>query len=213
MGMKRLEESLGMRVDLGVMADWITPGSKVLDLGCGKGELLSYLIHHKQVKGMGVEIDEESFLACVEKGIPVIQRDINLSLKDVEDQSFDYVIISQTVQQLQRPDLLILESLRIGRHVIVSFPNFGHYRIRFNLLFSGRMPKSRALPYEWYNTPNIHLMTIKDFQDFCRHYNITVHQWYYFWQRTGGKWLPLPNWLASGCLALISRREGYEKKA
>ncbi|URA09808.1 methionine biosynthesis protein MetW [Thermospira aquatica] len=211
--MRRLEEALGMRVDLGVMADWIAQGSKVLDLGCGRGELLSYLIHHKQVRGIGVEIDEESFLACVEKGIPVIQRDINLSLKDVEDQSFDYVIISQTVQQLQRPDLLILESLRIGRYVIVSFPNFGHYRIRLNLLFSGRMPKSKALPYEWYNTPNIHLMTIKDFQDFCHRYQITVHQWYYFWQTRGGKWLLLPNWFASGCLALISRRDEYEKKA
>lgn len=205
--MKRIEELLGMRVDLSVIAQWITPKSRVLDLGCGKGELLSYLIHHKDVRGMGVDIDEESLLACVEKGIPVIQRDINLSLNDVEDQSFDYVIISQTIQQLQKPDQLILESLRIGRHVILSFPNFGHYRIRFSLFFSGRMPKSKTLPYEWYNTPNIHLMTLRDFQDFCRRYRIQVHQWYYFWQKTGGRWILLPNWLSSGCIAMISRRE------
>lgn len=205
--MKRIEESIGMRVDLSVIANWIEPESRVLDLGCGKGELLSYLIHHKRVKGMGLEIDEESLLACVEKGIPVIQRDINLSLQDVEDQSFDYVIIGQTLQQLRHPDQLILESLRIGRYVIVSFPNFGYYRIRFSLLFSGRMPKSKALPYEWYNTPNIHLMTLQDFKDFCKNYNIDVHQWYYFWQKRGGKWMVFPNWFASGCIALMSRRE------
>jgi methionine biosynthesis protein MetW len=153
---------------------------------------------------MGFEIDEESLLACVEKGIPVIQRDINLSLKDMEDKSFDYVIISQTIQQLQHPDRLILESLRIGKYVIVSFPNFGHYTIRLSLLFKGRMPKSRALPYEWYDTPNIHLMTLRDFKDFCKRYSIYVHQWWYFWQKKGGRWMFFPNWLASGCIALIS---------
>lgn len=205
--MKRIEELLGMRVDLGIIAQWIAPKSRVLDLGCGKGELLSYLIHHKEVRGTGVDIDEESLLACVEKGIPVIQRDINLSLNDVEDKSFDYVIISQTIQQLQKPDQLILESLRIGRHVILSFPNFGHYRIRLSLFFSGRMPKSKTLPYEWYNTPNIHLMTLRDFQDFCHRYEIHVHQWYYFWQNRGGRWILFPNWIASGCIAMISRRE------
>jgi len=202
--MKHIEESLGMRVDLGIIAQWIQPKSRVLDLGCGKGELLWYLIHQKQVQGMGFEIDEESLLACVEKGIPVIQRDINLSLKDMEDKSFDYVIISQTIQQLQHPDRLILESLRIGKYVIVSFPNFGHYTIRLSLLFKGRMPKSRALPYEWYDTPNIHLMTLRDFKDFCKRYNIYVHQWWYFWQKKGGRWMFFPNWLASGCIALIS---------
>jgi methionine biosynthesis protein MetW len=202
--MKHIEESLGMRVDLGIIAQWIQPKSRVLDLGCGKGELLWYLIHQKQVQGMGFEIDEESLLACVEKGIPVIQRDINLSLKDMEDKSFDYVIISQTIQQLQHPDRLILESLRIGKYVIVSFPNFGHYTIRLSLLFKGRMPKSRALPYEWYDTPNIHLMTLRDFKDFCKRYSIYVHQWWYFWQKKGGRWMFFPNWLASGCIALIS---------
>ena len=202
--MKHIEESLGMRVDLGIIAQWIQPKSRVLDLGCGKGELLWYLIHQKQVQGMGFEIDEESLLACVEKGIPVIQRDINLSLKDMEDKSFDYVIISQTIQQLQHPDRLILESLRIGKYVIVSFPSFGHYTIRLSLLFKGRMPKSRALPYEWYDTPNIHLMTLRDFKDFCKRYSIYVHQWWYFWQKKGGRWMFFPNWLASGCIALIS---------
>jgi len=190
---------------LSTIARWITPGSRVLDLGCGQGELLSYLIYHKQVQGMGLDIDEENLLSCVEKGIPVIQRDINHLLPDVEDHSFDYVIISQTIQQLQRPDQLILESLRIGRFVILSFPNFGHYTIRLNLFFSGRMPKSKTLPYEWYNTPNIHLMTLRDFEDFCRHYQIRIHQRYYFWQQQGGPWIPFPNWLASGCITMVSR--------
>jgi methionine biosynthesis protein MetW len=155
-----------MRYDLQIIASWIDPGSRVLDLGCGEGELLSYLKKEKQTLGTGIESSEEKVTKCIEKGVQVLQGDIIEEIFDYPDNAFDYVILSQTLQQVYEPDKLIKELLRVGRRIIVSFPNFSHWSIRLQILFSGYAPKNRQLPYEWYNTPNIRVITIKDFRRF-----------------------------------------------
>ena len=155
-----------MRFDLQVIASWIEPGSRVIDLGCGKGELLKYLINHKNVTGNGIEHNESRVALCIENGLSVLQGDINEEVLDYPDNTFDYVILSQTLQQVYEPDTMIRSMLRIGRKGIVSFPNFSHWRCRLQLLSSGFVPVTRQLPYEWYNTPNIRVITIKDFRKF-----------------------------------------------
>jgi methionine biosynthesis protein MetW len=157
-----------MRYDLQIIAAWIEPGSKVLDLGCGEGELLSYLKREKRVKGTGIESSESKVTKCVEKGVQVLQGDITEEVEDYPDNTFDYVILSQTLQQVLAPDQLIRELLRVGKKIIVSFPNFSYWSIRLQILFFGYAPKNRQLPYEWYNTPNIRVITIKDFRRFVR---------------------------------------------
>jgi methionine biosynthesis protein MetW len=165
--MRSLLSRVPTRSDLSAMVDWIEPGTTVLDLGCGDGELLDILRREKNVRGMGVDIDQHLIEACIRRGIPVIQKDLDEPLTDFQDGAYDYVIVSQTIHQLPHPDRLMEEVLRIGRRAVVSFPNFGHWRPRLQLLFSGRMPKTPSLPFEWYRSPNIHLMTIADFKDFC----------------------------------------------
>ena len=157
-----------MRFDLHLIASWIEPGSKVLDLGCGEGSLLEHLIQEKQVKGSGIEQNESRVAKCIEKGLTVLQGDINQELEDYPDNSFDYVILSQTLQQVYAPDKLIRAMLRIGRMGIVSFPNFSHWRVRLQLLTTGFAPVTKQLPYQWYNTPNIRVITLKDFRKFAR---------------------------------------------
>ena len=155
-----------MRYDLQIIASWIEPGSRVLDLGCGEGDLLKFLIRHKQVKGSGIEHDEDKVADCIEKGLTVLQGDLNEEILDYPDKTFDYVILSQTLQQVYAPATLIPSMLRIGIRGIVSFPNFSHWGIRLQLLLTGYAPISRQLPYEWYDTPNIRVITIKDFRKF-----------------------------------------------
>ncbi|WP_456431126.1 methionine biosynthesis protein MetW [Thermosulfuriphilus sp.] len=155
-----------LRFDLRIIASWIEPGSKVIDLGCGRGDLLLYLKKHKYIKGIGIERDEHEVRECIQRGLSVIQGDLNEEVLDYPDLSFDYVILSQTLQQIYEPHLLLKSLLRIGRRVIVSFPNFSHWTIRFDLLLRGRAPKNPQLPYEWYNSPNIRVITIKDFRQF-----------------------------------------------
>ena len=155
-----------MRYDLQIIASWIEPGSRVLDLGCGAGDLLRFLIKHKQVKGSGIEHDEGKVADCIAKGLSVLQGDINQEVLDYPDNTYDYVILSQTLQQVYEPDTLIRSMMRIGKKGIVSFPNFSHWRCRLQLLTSGYAPITRQLPYEWYNTPNIRVITIKDFRKF-----------------------------------------------
>lgn len=157
-----------MRFDLQIIASWIKEGSKVLDLGCGEGDLLYFLKKEKGVSGTGIECDESKVARCIERGLPVLQGDINEEIQDYPDKSFDYVIVSQTLQQVYRPDELIHPLLRIGRRVIVSFPNFGHWRIGLQILLTGYAPVTRQLPYQWYDTPNIRVITIKDFRKFSR---------------------------------------------
>lgn len=153
------------RFDLAVVADMVAPGSRVLDVGCGDGLLLEMLARNRQVDGRGVELSQRGVNDCVAKGLPVIQGDADTDLADYPEDSFDYVILSQTLQATQRPRVVLEHMLRIGRRAIVSFPNFGHWRVRLQLLLLGHMPRATNLQYSWYETPNIHLCTIKDFVD------------------------------------------------
>jgi len=163
-----------MRYDLQIIASWIEPGSRVIDLGCGQGELLKYLIHHKNVTGNGIERNEARVAQCIEKGLSVLQGDINEEVRDYPDNTFDYVILSQTLQQVYEPDTMIRSMLRIAKKGIVSFPNFSHWSCRLQLLSSGYAPVTRQLPYEWYNTPNIRVITIKDFRKFIHEVGFNI---------------------------------------
>ena len=163
------------RPDFAAIAAWIPRGASVLDLGCGDGSLLRYLNETRAVKGYGVEINDLDIVSCVVNGINVIQNDLESGLSDFEDNSFDFVILSQTLQATRHTEALIREMLRVGREGIVSFPNFGYWRNRLRVLL-GHMPVSRELPYQWYDTPNVHLCTLHDFENFCRNQNVTVLQ-------------------------------------
>ena len=165
-----------IRVDLQLIADMIAPGSRVLDVGCGHGTLLDYLVHFKQVDGRGIELGTEGVNACVSAGLSVIQGDAEIDLKDYPDQAFDYVVLSQTLQAMHAPREVLLNLMRIGRRAIVSFPNFAHWRLRLYLGFRGRMPLNDTLPYDWFDTPNIHLCSIKDFVVLCEEQGITVER-------------------------------------
>ena len=165
-----------IRVDLQLIADMIEPGSRVLDVGCGDGTLLDYLVHFKQVDGRGLELSTEGVNACVSAGLPVIQGDADTDLETFPDDAFDYVVLGQTLQAMVAPRTVLHHMLRIGRRAIVSFPNFGYWRVRLFLLLHGRMPMSDTLPYQWYDTPNIHLCTIKDFLALCRELGIVIER-------------------------------------
>lgn len=157
-----------MRFDLQIISSWIEPRSKVLDLGCGEGNLMCYLKERKGVRGTGIEKNEKKVAQCVAKGLNVIHGDINQEVKDYHDDEFDYVILSQTLQQVYEPASLLKEILRIGRMGIVSFPNFSHWRIRLQLMLTGYAPVTKQLPFQWHDTPNIRVITIKDFRKFAR---------------------------------------------
>jgi methionine biosynthesis protein MetW len=163
-----------IRFDLQVVASWIEPGAKVLDLGCGEGDLLHHLKETKGVSGVGIERVEAKVARCVEKGLSVLQGDINEEILDYPDDSFDYVILSQTLQQVYAPATLLRSLLRVGKKAIVSFPNFSHWRVRLQLLLSGYAPVTKQLPYEWYDTPNIRVITIKDFRKFSREVHFRI---------------------------------------
>jgi len=159
-----------------IIAEEIASDSTVLDLGCGSGDLLNYLIKNKNVKGHGLDIDSNAIINCIEKGIPVIQKDLNNLPLDFSDKAFDVVILNQTIQEVMHPDKIIIEMLRIGKTAILGFPNFGTMNIRFSFLFKGKMPVTKELPYSWYDTPNIHLSTIKDFKEYCKKNNIKIEK-------------------------------------
>ncbi len=165
-----------LRGDLAIIADMVAPNSRVLDVGCADGALLAYLVHEKQVDGRGVELSQDGVNACVEHGLSVIQGDADTDLANYPSGSFDYVILSQTLQATVNPRRVLSELVRIGRRAIVSFPNFGHWRVRWYLLAHGRMPHAPLLNHHWYDTPNIHLCTIDDFVELAAALDIEIER-------------------------------------
>jgi methionine biosynthesis protein MetW len=162
------------RQDFAIIAGWIPFSGKVLDLGCGDGVLLKFLRDSMEVRGYGVEKDDANWLSCLKNGINVIQMDLEAGLSGFQDQSFDTVILSQTLQAMHHTEDILQEMLRVGKEAIVTFPNFGYWHNRIQVAVAGHMPVSEDLPYQWYDTPNVHLCTIKDFDQFCKNHNIRV---------------------------------------
>lgn len=161
------------RPDFAAISAWIPTGASVLDLGCGDGTLLRHLAQHKQVRGYGVEISDADIVSCIASGVNVIHGDLDSGLSGFESGSFDYVILSQTLQATRHTEALVQEMLRVGREVIVSFPNFGYWKNRLNVL-RGNMPLSENLPYQWFDTPNVHLCTLDDFEQFCASHRLRI---------------------------------------
>lgn len=168
--------NLNSKLKLGysIITNLIEQGAKVIDLGCGSGSLLEKLVREKNVNGIGIEIDQNSVISSLEKGLSVIQGDIDEGLRGFQNKEYDWVILNQTLQSTEKPDYVIDEMLRVGKKVVVSFPNFAYWKVRFYLFFTGHMPKSKMLPYEWYDTPNIHLLTMNDFYTFCKKRDIKI---------------------------------------
>lgn len=165
---------MNLRADLQIIEKWISPGSHVLDLGCGNGELLHYLQSQKKVRGYGLEIDPDNINTCINKGVNVIEKNLDHGLDNFADRSFDTVVMTQALQAVHYPDRILEDMLRIGREAILTFPNFGHWRCRLYLGMKGRMPVSEFMPYTWYNTPNIHFCTFKDFENLCRERSVKI---------------------------------------
>jgi methionine biosynthesis protein MetW len=156
--------------------NWVEPGSSVLDLGCGDGTLLALLVEEKGVKAQGIEISEQAIYRCVAKGLSVFHEDIDEGLSGYSNHSFDYVILHQSLQQVKKLDTVLTEAMRIGRRVIVGFPNFVHYRARLQIFLKGRTPVTPSLPYEWHDTPNLHFLSILDFTQYCRRRSIRIEK-------------------------------------
>lgn len=172
--MSKENPKLRLRLGYSIITDMIEKGAKVLDLGCGNGNLLAKLIEEKGVNGLGIEINQDKVISALGKGLSVIQGDIDEGLKSFGDKEYDWIILNQTLQSTEKPDYVIDEMLRVAKKAVVSFPNFAYWKVRFYLFFTGHMPKSKALPFEWYNTPNIHLLTVKDFFEFCGKRDIKI---------------------------------------
>jgi methionine biosynthesis protein MetW len=195
-------ELLG-RSDYAIIGEIVEPGAKVLDLGCGEGELLEWLAANKGVDARGVEISGARVQRAIARGVSVYQGDIDQGLADYPDQAFDYVILSQTLQETRQPLRVLREMLRVGRRAIVAFPNFGHWRVRLSMLTTGRAPKTRLFPYDWYDSPNIHFLTVDDFEQLARQEGLAVERRFFLeGHRTVGA---LPNLRAEVAVFLVRR--------
>jgi methionine biosynthesis protein MetW len=170
--------------------DFVTPSSSVLDLGCGSGDLLSLLIKEKQVKAQGIEIDDKAIFECVAKGLSVFHDDIDTGLPEYGDKSFDSVILNQSLQQVKKPEEVLRESRRVGKKVIIGIPNFAYIRARCQIFFSGRVPVTPSLPFEWYNTPNLHFLSILDFTEYCKKQKIVIEETRFMDAKRTVCWLP-----------------------
>lgn len=197
-----VRELLG-RSDYAIIGDIVEPGTKVLDLGCGEGELLQWLVENKGVDARGVEISGERVRRAIARGVSVYQGDIDQGLADYPDQAFDYVILSQTLQETRWPRRVLREMLRVGRRAIVAFPNFGHWRVRLSMLATGRAPQTGLFPYEWYDSPNIHFLTVRDFERLATLEKLVIERRYFLAGRRSGAWLP--NLLAEVAVFLVRR--------
>jgi methionine biosynthesis protein MetW len=197
-----------LRRDLELIAEMIPAGTRVLDIGCGDGALLEYLVHEQGVDGRGIELSQAGVNACVARGLSVIQGDADADLKDYPSDAFDVAVLSQTLQATRAPRTVLEELVRIGRRAIVSFPNFGHWRVRWRLLFDGRMPTTPSLPDAWYDTPNIHLCTILDFEDLAAELGLTIERALVLDSYGTAKALGsmrLANWFGEQCIVLLRR--------
>ena len=192
-----------IQLDHAVILDFIKPQSKVLDLGCGNGDLLYILIKEKNAHVQGIEIDEQAIYKCVAKGLNVFHGDVDSGLAEFSDKSFDYVVLNQSLQQILHVDKVLIDALRVGKKVIVGFPNFAHYKSRLQMFFQGRTPVTGALPYQWYETPNLHFLSISDFKNYCRLKEINIERSVYIGQ---ARRIPfLPNLFAQTGIFLISK--------
>jgi methionine biosynthesis protein MetW len=185
----------------------VEPSATVFDIGCGDGSLLELLTRTKRVKALGLDVKVEAVLACLAKGIPALHGDLASALRPCRDGMYDYVILSQTLQVLKHPETVLEEIVRIGQKAIVAFPNFGHFSIRLALLFRGRMPKSKLLPFEWYDSPNIHHLTLRDFRSFCAAHGIEILAAGYFGRNMRERSrMFFPNLTAKGALFVIRKQ-------
>lgn len=198
-----MKESEIIKSDHKAVLDMVEPNSSVLDLGCGDGDLLELLTMKKNVRGQGIEIDEQAIYRCVAKGLSVLHGDIDTGLSEYKDKAFDYVILNQSLQQLKHVETVLFDALRVGKKVIVGFPNFAYYRARLRLFFRGRVPITASLPYTWYETPNLHFLSTLDFLDYCREKKIKVERKVYL---AGENRISiLPNFFANVGIFLISK--------
>jgi methionine biosynthesis protein MetW len=182
--------TLEMRPDFKIIAEIIQPGTRVLDLGCGEGLLLAWLATNKKVLARGVEIEAQNVRKAIARGVSAYQGDIDEGLADYPDKAFDYVILSQTLQETRAPLKVLTEMLRVGRKAIISFPNFGHWSVRAAMVFSGQAPKTDLFPYDWYDSPNIHFLSINDFEDLCRKNGFPIERRYFLSGSMKVGWLP-----------------------
>ena len=199
---------LNRRRDLEVISGLVKAGDRVLDIGCGDGLFLRHLMTDKKARVQGLEIDTESIARCIANGVPVIQSEFDDKFEFADDDSYDLVVVSHTMQEMRNPEQILQHIMRIGKRAAVSVINFGHWNCRLQLLFKGRMPRNTRLPYQWYNTPNIHLGTLYDFRDLCKTLGIKIVSETPIAARFPRLTAVCPNWFAVGCVFVLEKSNG-----